>query len=60
MLFRSWEIFNIKYLVLMFLCQSNKEVGCMFLIKKVIKIKLNFMKGKESRSDLQVAVTKSD
>ena len=32
----------------------------MFLIKKVQKIKLRFMKGKESRSDLQVVVTKSD
>ena len=32
----------------------------MFLIKEIEKIKLHFIKGKESRSDLHVAVTKSD
>ena len=32
----------------------------LFLIKRGIKIKLHFMKGKESRSDLHVAVTKND
>ena len=30
----NWKIFNIKYLVLMFVYLSNK-VGCMFLIKKM-------------------------
>ena len=32
----------------------------MFLIKEIEKIRLHFIKGKESRSDLQVSVTESD
>ena len=40
----NWEIFNTKYLVLMFFCYSNKEVGCMFLTKKIQNI--TFYKGK--------------